>query len=140
MLRIFTSFSQQNFQFKSRKVINFLTLVKVTLLMSGVLLPPTAYSQTTQTTEESLMVQARRCRYYQVRTRAGDTRIYALLVMQQENSDQPTGAEQCLDIVDRYLSTSDLSEDEIRVYEFVQQYYRSLIERIPKDNKKKEQT
>ena len=86
------------------------------------------------------MVQARRCRYYQVRTRAGDSRIYALLVMQQENSDQPTGAEQCLEIVDRYLSTSDLSEDEIRVYEFVQQYYRSLIERIPKDNKKKEQT
>ena len=79
------------------------------------------------------MVQARRCRYYQVRTRAGDSRIYALLVMQQENSDQPTGAEQCLDIVDRYLNEGNPNKDETRVYEFVQQYYQSLIERIPKD-------
>ena len=85
MLRKITSFSQQNLAFKYKKFLPIIAMVEIAVISMGILLPRNVYSQT----EDSLISQARRCRYYQMRSRAGDTTIYALLVMKQENSNAP---------------------------------------------------
>lgn len=61
---------------------------------------------------DTLSVLAKRCRYYYIRSRAGDSRATYLLISKNEGKNTLTGLEKCLNVLNEYLVSDSITNDE----------------------------
>ncbi len=90
-------------------------------------------AQTNQTTDSNALL-AKRCRYYYIRSRAGDSRATYLLISKNEDKNSLTGLEKCLNILNEYLATDNITDDEKKVYQQVYDHLFLLKDKLPEDD------
>ncbi|WP_133117769.1 hypothetical protein [Cyanobacterium aponinum] len=82
---------------------------------------------------DTLSVLAKRCRYYYIRSRAGDSRATYLLISKNEGKNTLTGLEKCLNVLNEYLVSDSITNDEKKVYQQVYDHLFILKDKLPKD-------
>lgn len=91
-----------------------------------------SYAQDNQSSD-SLSILAKRCRYYYIRSRAGDSRATYLLISKNEGKNTLTGLEKCLNVLNEYLVSDSITNDEKKVYQQVYDHLFILKDKLPKD-------